>query len=110
MRGVLVAVLLCFAVWGPALSADAEAVRMQAVKLEMDGRNAEAVPLYVQAARAGSAKAARRLSEIYQNGVPGVPRDATESHKWHNAARNLGEDVNEGGWGCPPKCPATTTK
>src|SRR5262245_48364630 len=110
MRRAVIAGVLCFAVLAPALSADAEAVRMQAVKLEMGGRNAEAVPLYVQAARAGSAKAAARLAEIYDKGIPGVQPDRAESRKWQNAARTLGGERSQGGWGCPPKCPATTTK
>jgi localization factor PodJL len=64
-----------------------------AMQAESDGRNAEAVRLYVQAARAGSGRAAWRLSQIYDKGLDGVSRDYPESLKWRNAARVLGEGL-----------------
>jgi hypothetical protein len=64
-----------------------------ALLLERQGKGAEAVRAYEQAARAGSGKAARRLAEIYDRGIPGVSRDYAESLKWENAARMLGEDA-----------------
>jgi TPR repeat protein len=70
-----------------------ESLFRQAQTLEHQGRGAEAVKLYEHAARSGSGKAALRLSEIYDKGIPGVARDYAESLKWHNAARVLGEDV-----------------
>jgi TPR repeat protein len=54
---------------------------------------AEAVAMYVRAARARSGMAALRLGEIYDKGIPGVSRDYAESLKWYNAARVPGEDV-----------------
>ena len=49
--------------------------------------------LYVRAARSGNGKAAKRLGDIYDKGLAGVPRDYAESLKWYNAARVLGEEV-----------------
>ena len=63
-----------------------------ALMLEREGKGPEAVKAYIRAAKAGSAKAARRLAEIYGQGIPGVARDYPESLKWHNAARALGDD------------------
>jgi hypothetical protein len=65
----------------------------QAQDLEEQGKGHEAVKVYVRAARAGSGKAAKRLGEIYDQGLAGVERNYTESLKWYNAARVLGEDV-----------------
>jgi tetratricopeptide (TPR) repeat protein len=61
--------------------------------LEAEGRAAEAVRLYRRAARGGSGKAAKRLGDIYDRGVPGVSRDYAESLAWYQTARNLGESV-----------------
>ena len=61
--------------------------------LEQAGRGAEAVKMYERAARAGNGKAAKRLAEIYDKGIPGVARDYSLALKWYNAARVLGEDV-----------------
>jgi hypothetical protein len=63
----------------------------QGSSTERDGNMKEAVNLYVQAARAGEAQAARRLAEIYGKGIGGIARDYAESLKWDNAARILGE-------------------
>jgi colicin import membrane protein len=71
----------------------AESLYAEASALERDDRGAEAVRIYVQAARAGSGKAAKRLGEIYDRGISGVERNYAESLKWYNAARVLGEDV-----------------
>jgi TPR repeat protein len=65
----------------------------EALMLERQSRGPDAVKAYIRAARAGSGKAARRLAEIYEQGIPGVPRDHAESLKWANAARVLGDDV-----------------
>ena len=65
----------------------------QAATLEREGRHNEAIRAYTRAARAGSGKAAKRLGEIYDKGLPGISRDYAESLKWYNAARVLGEDV-----------------
>ena len=71
-----------------------ETLLQQAAAKESEGDNRGAVKLYVQAARAGSGKAAKRLGDIYTKGVDGVPRDYAESLKWYNAARVLGEEVD----------------
>ena len=65
----------------------------QASALEQQGKGNDAVKVYVRAARAGNGKAAKRLGEIYDKGLAGIPRDYAESLKWYNAARVLGEDV-----------------
>jgi eukaryotic-like serine/threonine-protein kinase len=70
-----------------------EGLVQQAAALEADGNGKEAVKLYTRAARSGNGKAAKRLGEIYDKGLAGIPRDYAESLKWYNAARVLGEDV-----------------
>ena len=60
--------------------------------LERAGQGAEAVGLYIRAARGGSGPAAKRLAEIYEKGIAGIAPDYAESLKWRNAARVLGED------------------
>ena len=60
--------------------------------LERTGKGQEAVQIYIWAVRnGGSAKAAKRLGEIYKRGIEGVPADQQESVKWYRAARVLGE-------------------
>ena len=71
-----------------------ETLLQEAAAKESSGDNRAAVKLYVQAARGGSGKAAKRLGDIYTKGVDGVPRDYAESLKWYNAARVLGEEVD----------------
>jgi len=51
----------------------------------------EAVNVYVRAAQLGSAAAAKRLAEIHEKGLLGLPRDHGEAQKWRNAARVLGQ-------------------
>jgi len=70
-----------------------EALLQQAETLEGQGNGKEAVKAYTRAARQGNGKAAKRLGEIYDKGLIGVPRDYAESLKWYNAARVLGEEV-----------------
>lgn len=67
--------------------------RKQAADLEAEGRNQDAVRMYIGAARGGSCEAAARLGEIYDKGLIGVTRNYAESLKWYNAARVLGCDV-----------------
>jgi len=74
--------------WKPA-----EVYFEQAEVLERQGKGAEAVKMYQEAVRAGSGKAAKRLGEIYDKGIPGISRDYKESLRWYNVARLLGEDV-----------------
>jgi len=71
----------------------ADTLLEQALALEQQGKGNDAVKVYVKAARGGSGKAAKRLGEIYDKGLAGVPRDYAESLKWYNAARVLGEEV-----------------
>ena len=70
-----------------------DALLKQGASLEEQGNGKEAVKVYTRAARAGNGKAAKRLGEIYDKGLAGIPRDYAESLKWYNAARVLGEDV-----------------
>lgn len=74
-------------------ASDAEGLFEQALAKEREGDGQAAVKLYAQAARAGNGRAAKRLGEIYRHGIRGVPGDYSESMKWYNAARALGEDV-----------------
>jgi|SRR5947207_1637407 len=57
----------------------AEALYFQGQALEQDSRGREAVRAYSQAMRAGSGKAAKRLGEIYDKGLLGLPKDYAES-------------------------------
>ena len=70
-----------------------ETLYQQALTLEQSGKANEAIRIYRRAARAGSGKAAKRLGEIYDKGVPGVSRDYAESLQWYETARQLGETV-----------------
>ncbi|HEV3009817.1 MAG TPA: hypothetical protein VGX52_12340 [Burkholderiales bacterium] len=70
-----------------------QALYEQALDLESEDRGAEAVGIYARAARSGSGKAALRLGEIYEKGIPGVARHDANSRRWCNVARILGEDV-----------------
>ena len=76
---------------------DIEAMYQQALAMENSGKAAEAIRIYRRAARAGSGKAAKRLGEIYDKGVAGVPRDYAESLQWYETARQLGETVELSG-------------
>ena len=76
-----------------AVRTKAQALYEQARRLEVEGKGAEAVRVYIRAARARLGKAALRLGEIYDKGIPGVARDPAESLKWYKAARALGEPV-----------------
>jgi serine/threonine protein kinase len=64
-----------------------------ATAFEGEGKGREAVKAYTQAARGGNCQAAKRLGEIYADGLIGISRDYAESLKWYNAARVLGCDV-----------------
>jgi len=75
------------------LRPDPQTLYDQAAALELAGKGLEAVKMYIRAARSGHGKAALRLGEIFDKGIPGVSRDYPESLKWYNAARVLGEDV-----------------
>ncbi len=75
----------------------ADALYKQAAALESEGKFAEAVRVYTQAARVGSGQAAKKLGDIYGKGAPGVTLDSAESVKWYNLARARGVDVGTAG-------------
>jgi serine/threonine-protein kinase len=77
----------------PSAAPPSEALLKQAEAAEEQGHGKDAVKLYTRAARSGNGKAAKRLGEIYDKGLAGIPRDYAESLKWYNAARVLGEEV-----------------
>jgi hypothetical protein len=70
-----------------------ETLYQQARALEDSGKAAEAIRIYRRAARGGSGPAAKRLGEIFDKGIPGVPRDYAESLQWYETARQLGETI-----------------
>ena len=74
-----------------------ETLYQQALAMENGGNAKDAIRIYRRAARAGSGKAAKRLGEIYDRGVPGVSRDYAESLQWYETARQLGETVETAG-------------
>jgi len=78
-------------------AAEAEILYQQALADENGGKMKEAIRLYRRAARGGSGKAAKRLGEIYDKGVPGVSRDYAESLQWYETARQLGETIELSG-------------
>ena len=80
----------------PAVSEN-ETLYQQALAMENNGDAKGAIRLYRRAARAGSGKAAKRLGEIYDRGVPGVSRDYAESLQWYETARQLGETIETAG-------------
>ena len=69
----------------------------QALAMEGEGNSIDALRIYRRATRAGSGKAAKRLGEIFDCGIPGVPRDYAESLQWYETARQLGEQVEATG-------------
>ncbi len=84
----------------PATSATAggaDALYKQAAALESEGKFAEAVRVYIQAARVGSGQAAKKLGDIYDKGAPGISIDPAESFKWYTLARTRGVDVGTAG-------------
>ena len=80
-------------------SKDATAAKIyeQALELERSGQVEEAANLLKQAADAGSGPAARKLGEIYANGLGNVPPDSGESQRWFELAESRGEK------GVPPR-------
>jgi TIR domain len=78
-------------------ASEIEDLYQQALAMEDGGNAKDAIRIYRRAARAGSGKAAKRLGEIYDRGVPGVSRDYAESLQWYETARQLGETVELAG-------------
>ena len=81
----------------------------QAMAMEQDGNAKDAIRIYRRAARAGSGKAAKRLGEIYDRGVPGVSRDYAESLQWYETARQLRERIETLGRRGGPEVPVPAT-
>jgi serine/threonine-protein kinase len=71
-------------------SADDASPFQTARALDRAGNGKEAVKAYTAAVKTGNCDAAKRLGEIYGNGLIGVPRDSAESLKWYATARGLG--------------------
>jgi TPR repeat protein len=65
----------------------------KAAALESQGKVAEAVNLYKQAARAKHGPSAKKAGDIYAGGKGDVPPDYSESLRWHGLARSLGETI-----------------
>jgi len=84
------ALVLALLLAGTAVLGQPDSLYQQALGAERDGKAREAVQLYERAARAGEGRAAYRLGEIYDKGIPGVSRDYAQALKWYNAARVLG--------------------
>jgi hypothetical protein len=76
---------------------ESETLYQQALTMENGGDVKGAIRVYRRAARGGSGKAAKRLGEIFDKGVPGVSRDYAESLQWYETARQLGETVETAG-------------
>jgi hypothetical protein len=96
---------------GPgAKGAEAEILYQQALDEENSGKAKEAIRIYRRAARGGSGKAAKRLGEIYDKGIPGVSRDYAESLQWYETARQLGETIELSGRREPPSVPEIAVK
>jgi hypothetical protein len=100
-----------------AASEPPDALYRQAQALENGGNARDAIRIYRRAARAGSGQAAKRLGEIFDRGVPGVPRDYAEALQWYQTARDLGVEIPTAGRGggggaprvaTPPLAPAAT--
>jgi len=72
---------------GPQPAKGAEALYSQALGLETQGNVVDAVKLYDQAAKAGSAAAAKKLGDIYKAGKGGVARDAQAALKYYAMAK-----------------------
>lgn len=79
---------------GPASgNSDPDALYAQAQALENSENIHEAIRQYRRAARAGSGKAAKRLGEIYNQGIKDVRPDRAESLFWYERARENGEQI-----------------
>ncbi len=70
-----------------------DAKQRQDLRAAMDAERANdyrnAIRQYRRLARAGHGPSAMRLSEIFEKGAPGIPRDPLESSIWTERARAL---------------------
>jgi TPR repeat protein len=80
----------------PATAAPSADLFKQAESLEASDPKA-AVKIYRSLARKGSGQAAKRLGDIYDRGIPGIPRDYQESLSWYQKARDLGMTIETAG-------------
>jgi len=65
----------------------------RAAELESHGKVAEAVKLYTAAANANHGPSAKKLGDIFSGGKGDVSQDYTQSLRWYQKARVLGESV-----------------
>jgi hypothetical protein len=70
-------------------SAESQAVFERAKEAEKTSMQ-RAIKLYEESARLQNGFAAKRLSDIYDRGVPGVPRDTGQWVYWNEIAYRLG--------------------
>lgn len=105
LMGAILAMVVLLGLAGVSRASDS--LREHALALERACRTVEAVKIYRRAARDGDGKSAKRLSEIYDQGIDGVPRDYAESLKWKVEALRLGEQApapRPHNAGPPPAC------
>ena len=79
-----------------AAAAPSEDLFKQAEALEASDPKG-AVKIYRSLARKGNGQAAKRLGDIYDRGIPGIPRDYQESLSWYQKARDLGLTIETAG-------------
>jgi len=79
----------------PPLTAEAKANLDQAMQLERTDPQ-RAIALYKKFVDMKNGYAAKRLAEIYKNGIPGTKRDYAETLHWESVAERLGVKI----WEC----------
>lgn len=77
----------------PTMSAGS--IYTSAVMAEEDDKLRQALVLYRHASSLGSAKASKRLMEIYTNGMTGVPRNYVVAVRYKNLALQQGAYIDE---------------
>jgi TPR repeat protein len=89
---------MCTAYTGPQPTPTKEAQAAYDQARALEGTNPRrAIALYEESVKnLKSGHAAKRLSEIYDRGIPGVKADYAASLEWSNVALTLGVTV----WGC----------
>lgn len=65
------------------------------MRLEKEGKLAEAMKQFLAAANGGYGPAMKKVGDIYNKGNAAVPRDYMQSIKWYNRAKKAGVDVPE---------------
>ena len=65
----------------------------RAADLESNGKIGDAVKLYTAAANANHGPSAKKLGDIFGGGKGDVGQDYTQSLRWYQKARQLGETV-----------------